>query len=328
MHLSWQNIVTSIRFALAVHVLATVSGLKAEAQFKDEAFTQTYADPNDTTMRDSTDTMFSIKEYFGGLAHKNNLKIGTMFAGSTVFIGGGQIYNKQYWKLPIIYSGIGAGVGLGTYYEIRYKKSVKAYEAALEEDPKTELTPDKKAHTGAILSFAGAALFYWGALMDATVNYDRSAGRIQPGRSTIYSILVPGLGQINNGEYWKIPIYWGGLAAAGHFLYLNNVNYHRFKQRHNEATTPGSGYSGPYGAETALYYRDVYRRYRDYSIVALAAVYLLQVIDANVFAYMQDFEVSDDITLKVSPTLISPENNYAFVPEKFLSPGLKLSLRF
>ena len=64
-------------------------------------------------------------------------------------------------------------------------------------------------------------------------------------------------------------------------------------------------------AETAKWYRDVYRRYRDYSIVATAAVYLLQVIDANVFAYMHDFEVTDDLTMNVSPTVILPYNEYA-----------------
>jgi len=317
-----------LKYMTVTLALLAVCSVRVSAQFKEEAFTQTYADPNDTTMRDSTDTMFSLKEYFGGLSHKNPLKIGTMFAGSTVFIGGGQIYNRQYWKLPVIYGGIGAGVGLGTFYEIKYKKSLKAYQAALEDDPLTTLTPDSKSRTAAAISFAGAALVYWSALMDATVNYDRKNPKLLPGRATIYSILLPGLGQVYNGEYWKIPIYWGGLAASGYFLYLNNVNYRRFKRIHNEATTDGSGYTGPYSAETALYYRDVYRRYRDYSIVALGAVYLLQVIDANVFAYMQDFEVNDDITLKVSPVLMSPEREYAWAPPQSFSPGIKLRLNF
>ena len=59
------------------------------------------------------------------------------------------------------------------------------------------------------------------------------------------------------------------------------------------------------------YYRDVFRRYRDYSVVALMGFYLLQIIDANVFAYMQDFELSDDISMNVSPTVISPDMGYA-----------------
>ena len=66
--------------------------------------------------------------------------------------------------------------------------------------------------------------------------------------------------------------------------------------------------SSPINAETAKWYRDVYRRYRDYAIVATAAFYLLQVLDANVFAYMHDFEVTDDISMNLEPAIIPPAN--------------------
>ena len=78
----------------------------------------------------------------------------------------------------------------------------------------------------------------------------------------------------------------------------------------------------PITAENALIYRDLYRRYRDYSILATALFYVIQVVDANVFAYMQDFEVDDDITLRLEPTVISPE--FAAAP----GVGLGLTLRF
>ena len=68
---------------------------RASAQFREEAFQQNYNEPGDTTGRDSTDTAFSFKEYFGGLSHKREARQGVLFAGSTVFIGGQQIYNRQ-----------------------------------------------------------------------------------------------------------------------------------------------------------------------------------------------------------------------------------------
>ena len=85
----------------------------------------------------------------------------------------------------------------------------------------------------------------------------------------------------------------------------------------------------PISGETAKWYRDVYRRYRDYSIVATIAFYLLQVIDANVFAYMHDFQVDDNITMDISPTVIAPDNAYALQSNPADNAiGLRLGLRF
>ena len=266
----------------------------SHAQFKEDIYAQ---DPNikpsAAAKADTTAKMFSFKEYFGGLAHKNNLKIGTMFAGSMVLPGTAQIYNKDYWKLPIVYGGIGAFAGTGGYYLHKYKKSQKAYEqwetARLDyesniggtyPEPMPELDLRSKK-TGTWL-MVGAGLMYWGLLMDGVVSY-QAEQYPHPGRATLYSLLLPGLGQIYNGELYKVPIYWGGLLVSVHFLTTNHTNYIRFKNIHNEATT-SSSYSGPINGETAKWYRDVYRRYRDYSIVATALVYFLQVIDAVVVA--------------------------------------------
>lgn len=282
-----------LRYFILIIPFIYVFSFKSNAQFKEKAFKQSYVDKRDTSGRDSTDAMFTFKEFFGGLSHKKDERIGVLFAGSTVFIGAGQIYNKQYWKLPIIYGGIGAGIGMGIAYRNKWNN-----------------TGDEKFRTISNLSFIGAGLVYWGTLMDEVVNYHKD---IQPhaGRATLYSILLPGLGQAYNGEFWKIPIYYGLMLGSAHFLIINNINYHRYKWIHNIATAENSTYDGPISAETALYYRNVFRRYRDYSIVALAGFYLLQIIDANVFSYMQDFELSDDITMNISPTIIDSSPVYA-----------------
>ena len=300
----------------------------AMAQFKEEAFTQNYNDQNDPqASRDSVDQMWSFKEFFHGVAkHDSTLKIGSMFAGSTVFIGAEQFYNKQYWKIPIIYGGIGAGVAMGLKYHKLYKTSNDAFDAAYEADPGTTLTIDNKSKTMATCFFAGAGLVYWGALMDGVVNYKRDV-KGQAGKATIYSILVPGLGQAYNGEYWKIPIYWGCMIGSYHYWATNNTNYKRYKRIHNEATAENSTYEGLIPAERALYYRNAFRRFRDYSMVALVGSYLLQVIDANVFSYMQDFEVNDDLSMRVSPTVITPNNEYASLMGHN-ALGLKIGLTF
>lgn len=303
----------------------------SHAQFREEAFTQTYNDDADTTATtDTSDKMFTFKELFGGLAHKTDLRIGTMFASSMVIPGISQIYNRDWWKLPVVYGGIGACAGFGGHYLHQYSMSKKAYEAAYAADPNTPLRIDYAAKQKGTWLLVGAGLIYWGSLMDGAVNY-KSDQHPHPGRATIYSILLPGLGQAYNGEYWKIPIYWGCIAGSIHFLYTNNTNYQRFKRIHNEATNPDVEYTGPIAAETAVWYRDVYRRYRDYSIVATVLFYLLQVIDANVFAYMHDFEVSDAISMRLEPAVLPADNFYAMTPATVTggsSIGLRLGFRF
>ena len=298
----------------------TCFAVSSHAQFKEEAFKQTYNEPGTYNPADTAAKIFSVKEYIGGLKHKNTIPIANMFAGSVVLPGTAQIYNKDYWKLPIVYGGIGALAGTGGYYLHKYNVQKKAYDQwegwkdAFEVEygmPYPVAAPELNQQfkkTGTWL-MAGAGLIYWGSLLDGVISYESDI-RPLAGRSTLYSLLLPGLGQIYNGEFYKVPIYWGGLMIATHCYMLNNRQYTRFKRIHNEASEAGGSVQG-ISAETAKWYRDVYRRYRDYSILSIVAVYVLQVMDANVFAYMHDFEVSDDIAMRVDPAIIPPNTDYA-----------------
>ena len=305
-------------YILALVVFLTGFAFEGKAQFKEEAFKQTYNEKRDSTaVADTAAKLFSFKDWGRGLAHKQKIEIGTMFTGSTFAPGTAQIYNKQYWKLPIIYGGLGAFAGTGGYYLHKYNT--------------TGNLSDKQTATWL---FAGAGLVYWGQLMDGLINYESETEPL-PGRATLYSTLLPGLGQIYNGELFKVPIYWGGLLISTHLWINNNTNYMRFKKIHNDATNPDPAISGnvPINGETAKWYRDVYRRYRDYSIVATVLVYVLQIIDANVFAYMHDFEVTDDITMNIEPAMISPYNEYAMHTGSVTNPmsnavGMKVGIRF
>jgi hypothetical protein len=275
-------------------------------QFKRDAFTQTYADTTEKTKTD-TSQIFSFREYFGGLAHKRKASLKTLSIGSAVLVGGTQIYNKQYWKLPIIYGGIGAGIYGGIHFNNLYKKS-----------------GEDKYKLYSTLSYIGAGVVYWGTLLDGAVSY-KTNQYPDPAKSTMYSILLPGLGQLYNGEFWKVPIYWGLMAGSIHFVIENNTQYKRWKWTYDQATSQDpETEKPPQSAENAKYYRDSYRRLRDYSILAVAVSYVLQVIDANVFAYMQGFEVSDDISMKVAPAVV-PLGEYAQAPP---AVGMSIGLKF
>ena len=178
---------------IAIGLLLAVLPLHAQYrddQFKRDAFTQTYADSTQANVRD-TSSLFSFKAFFGGLAHKQTTSLKDLTVGSAVFIGGNQIYHKQYWKLPIIYGGMGAGIYGGIHFNQKFQE-----------------TGEEKFRTWRDLSFAGAGLVWWASLMDGVIQY-KGLRNPEPSKSTFYSVLLPGLGQIYNGEAWKIPIYWG-----------------------------------------------------------------------------------------------------------------------
>jgi hypothetical protein len=296
------------RFSILLTVLillpAVLRGQARDDMFKKDAFSQNYADTSKKAKTDSSQ-LFSFRQYFGSLAHKRPGQVQNLFMGSTVFIGGEQIYNRQYWKLPIVYGGIGAGVGMGIHFNNKFKE-----------------TGDERFKKYSTWSYVGAGLVWWGSLLDGTISF-QSEQRPDPGKATVYSILCPGLGQIYNGEYWKVPLYLGAIAGGVYFYTDNKRNYERYRWIYQQATSDDPEVEKPpQTAEQALYYRDLYRRYRDYSILAIALFYVVQVVDANVFAYMQDFELDDDITLRMEPTVISPD--YAQAP----SLGVGLTLRF
>lgn len=291
---------------LALIIMLASSG-QALAQFTggSSGYSTGYSGQNINNQRAGNDTIvdqvFSFKTLFRGLAHKDTMAIGYAFGASLIVPGLGQAYNEDYWKIPVIYAGLGATIGTGLHYNNLYKQSVKAAEGI------EGAVPNQKYKNISTACFIGAGLIYWAQLLDVNISYEISAPK-SAGKATVYSILFPGAGQMYNGEYWKVPIYMGGLTAGVYFWTYYNKQYQRYKRIHNEATNPDIPYDGPIGASTALYYRDSFRRSRDIAVVATILVYVLQIIDANVFSYMADFEISDDLAMRLEPTVISPLN--------------------
>ena len=265
-----------------------------------------------------TDTVqgFSLRKLVRGYAGRDTLTPGYMALGTAIVPGAAQIYNKDYWKVPVIYAGIGAGVYGGIWCNRQYQSS-----------------GEMKYKYLSTASFIAAGAFYWGQLLDGTVCFKTDFRAPVPAKSTIYSILLPGLGQANNGDWWKIPIWTGGLIACGYFYHFNDMQYKRFRWiTQMDRSSGDTGYIGAITASQAETYRDTYRRWRDYSILATVLVYALNVIDANVFAFMADFDVSDNIaSLEVQPAVIqplAPLYTWYDTSSSFGSPALGLNLQF
>lgn len=133
-----------------------------------------------------------------------------------------------------------------------------------------------------------------------------------PRRATIYSAVLPGLGQAYNKKWWKIPIIYAGICAGTYFAIDFHKEFIRFKnaylQRIDGQTDEFNGILN----ETALNNEmDRWIRNRDLCIAGIALFYFLNIIDASVDAYLMDFDVSDNLSIHIRPQSFI---NYSYNP--------------
>lgn len=124
-----------------------------------------------------------------------------------------------------------------------------------------------------------------------------------PRRVTLMSAVLPGLGQGYNKHYWKIPVIYAGLGGFAYLFVTNNreYNYYRTNLRAIYDDDPATVNSTGYSEENVQLQKVTYRRRRDLAGVGIAAVYVLNLIDANVSAHLKTFDVSDDLSLQLRP---------------------------
>ncbi len=247
---------------------------------------------------------------------------------AAVLPGFGQVYNKQAWKLPIFYSAIAGGLALYLNENKTYKPLKEEYDLITYSS--LERTEELNAVQNAMIRSNTRRQLYLGAtigsyiymLGDAAVNYatnDTSDVK----RATTLATICPGAGQIYNKSYWKLPFVIGGFASMIYVVDWNNRGYQRFSKAYKQVlaydTNPddypdGSTdeFSGRYSASYLQSLRDSYRRNRDLSIIMLAGLYVLQIVDAHVDAHFKDFDISDDLAFDIEPMVgysYSPATN-------------------
>jgi len=161
--------------------------------------------------------------------------------------------------------------------------------------------------------------------IDSTGNYQTHS----PTKATIYSMVLPGLGQIYNKKYWKLPIVYAGFGAFLYFAAVNNKEYKKYSEAYyhkleNPDGPPleGNEYESLYEQDFLLDAKNFYRRNRDLNYILTGLWYLLVVVDATVDAHLYTWEVDDDLSLQFEPQF------YPVLPNQKPGGGLKLSLRF
>jgi Family of unknown function (DUF5683) len=138
-----------------------------------------------------------------------------------------------------------------------------------------------------------------------------------PRRASIYSAVLPGLGQLYNRKYWKVPIVYAGFGGLIYGIIYEADHYTFYKEKYKYMLDNKlSEYEG-ISIRQAEVYKDFHRRWRDLFSIGTAGFYALQIIDATVDAYLIDYDISEDIALRVEPTLLSCWGDYNTVGIKF-----------
>jgi hypothetical protein len=124
-----------------------------------------------------------------------------------------------------------------------------------------------------------------------------------PKKAALLSAVIPGAGQIYNKKYWKLPIIYAGFAGLTYSFQLNQTRYKSY--RIDYINSLDGKYDGQYSSDQLLTLTHYYHRYRDLSVIGAALLYVLNIVDASVDAHMFTFNVSDDLSFNVHPTLIN-----------------------
>lgn len=148
-----------------------------------------------------------------------------------------------------------------------------------------------------------------------------------PTRAALLSAALPGLGQYRNKKLWylRVPIIYAGLGFLGYEVRRNHAEYIRwrdalfYKDDGNPLTRVDTKYLG-FSSERMQQVRENYRRNRDYNIILSILFYGLNIAEAATTAHLLDFDVSDDLNVKIRPASIDLEQGGQAIGIKLTIP--------
>lgn len=171
---------------------------------------------------------------------------------------------------------------------------------------------------------------------------DWATWRPNPKRAMWLAIVLPGAGQIYNRKYWKLPLVYGGFVGCAYAMRWNNQMYRDYSQAYmdlmdNDPNTQSYNQFLHLGVkidETNIERyktlfknrKDRFRRWRDLSVFCMIGVYALSIVDAYVDASLSEFDISNNLSLRVEPTIINNSAERNVLKQNTL--GLSCSLNF
>ena len=132
-----------------------------------------------------------------------------------------------------------------------------------------------------------------------------------PRKAAIYSSIIPGSGQIYTEKYWKVPIIYAGLITSGYYIYQNHKSYSEYKnayiiRKDNDPNTIDK-FNNIYNDNNLITLTEFYRRNFEISTLLFTLTYVLNIVDASVSAHLFEYNITDNVSMKIQPALL--ENN-------------------
>jgi len=120
------------------------------------------------------------------------------------------------------------------------------------------------------------------------------------------SAIIPGAGQVYNRKYWKVPVVYGFMGYLAYKFTVNNKLYEYARNQYNYKTDT-SLHKLPDNLNATKEYlqgeMDLYRRNRDLNVLLFIGVYALNIVDATVDAYLFNYDIGDDLSMRIEPKI-------------------------
>lgn len=155
-----------------------------------------------------------------------------------------------------------------------------------------------------------------------------------PRRALILSAVLPGAGQVYNKQAWKVPIIYAAIGGIGYYTYSNYTQMKYYRDEYLYRVQNGNQTQYPDNPDmVATPTSNIYNMYEAYnktfqlSVIISVAVYGINLLDAYVFGHLFEFQISDDLSLNMSPSLMPTGGLKGFSTVNFV-PAASFSLRF
>ncbi|WP_241657567.1 DUF5683 domain-containing protein [Flavobacterium cerinum] len=123
---------------------------------------------------------------------------------------------------------------------------------------------------------------------------------LAPSKAAYYSAILPGLGQIYNKKYWKVPIVYAGMGASIYYYTWNNKKYHEYRDAYKDKlagrTPPGE--LANLDEDRLIRAQKFHQKNRDLSMLITIGLYILNIVEANVNAHLMQFNVNENLSLR------------------------------